>query len=270
MNALLVYITTVAALLAGAGILHLIARLGRPGRALSDWLCHAPALDLVIFYFTALPAIVGAFLTGWAGLGAGIGGQFSAMLLWVALHELAHPAARKGPRIFSTLNRLIGPWRNQLAMWWTAWAVPCFLLVRFAEYLVYPPLTWTARLPKYRSREWICLSRHKFRGLVGYDLIWCLYCDWMTGVWSLASEMLRNVESFWCPIRFDSTKKCDHCKGDFPDIVGGWIGTDGTMQDVTALLQEKYPAGRKSNPWFGHPARLTIEGEAVEQVDGDS
>ncbi len=270
MNALLVYIPTVAALLFGAGILHLIARLGRFGRRVSDWLCHAPAVDGVLFCFTVLPAIVGAILAGWAGFGAAIGGQFSAMLLWVALHELAHPGARKGPRIFSTLNRLVGRWRNQLAMWWTAWAVPCFWVIRLAQYLVYPVLTWTARLPKYRDAEWVNLSRHKFHGLVGYDLIWCLYCDWMTGVWSLGSEMLRNVESFWCPIRFDSTKKCEHCRGDFPDILGGWIAADGTMQDVAALLQEKYPAGRQSNPWYGHPARLTVEGKAIEREEGES
>ena len=270
MNALLVYIATIAALLLGAGILHLIARLGRPGRRISDWLCHAPALDVVVFYFTALPAIVGVVLAGWAGLGAAIGGQCSAMLLWVALHELAHPAARKEPRIFSTINQLVGRWRNHFALWWTAWAVPGFWAIRLGQYLVYPPLTWTVRLPKYRSRDWVNLSRHKFRGLVGYDLIWCLYCDWMTGVWSLSAEMLRNVESFWCPIRFDSTKKCEHCQVDYPDIAGGWIGADGTMQDVTALLQEKYPAGQKSNPWFGHPARLTIEGEEPETSSNDT
>ena len=210
MNALLVYIVTIVALLLGTGILHLVSRLGRPGRTLSEWLCRAPGLDVVVFYFTALPAILGPILAGWAGLGAAIGGQFSAMLLWIALHELTHPAARKGPRIFSTLNHLVGPWRNQIAMWWTAWALPGFWAIRLVECFVYPVLTWTARLPKYRDREWINLSRHKFRGLVGYDLIWCLYCDWMTGVWSLGSEMLRNVESFWCPIRFDSTKKCEH------------------------------------------------------------
>ncbi len=269
MNALLVYIATVAALLFGAGILHLISRLGRAGRGISDWLCHAPAVDGVLFYFTALPAIVGAVLAGWAGLAAAIGGQFSAMIVWVALHELAHPAARKGPRIFSTIDRIVGRWRNHFALWWTAWAVPGFWAIRFAQYLAYPVLTWTVRLPKYRDGEWVSLSRHKFRGLVGYDLIWCLYCDWMTGVWSLASEMLRNVESFWCPIRFDSTKKCEKCQGDFPDIVGGWIAADGTMQDVATLLQEKYPAGRQSNPWYGHPARLTIEGEAIEREEGD-
>ncbi len=147
MNALSVYIVTIVALLLGTGILHLISRLGRLGRALAEWLCRAPGLDVVVFYFTALPTIAGPILAGWAGLGAAIGGQFSAMLLWVALHELAHPAARKGPRIFSTINRIVGRWRNHFALWWTAWAVPGFWAIRLAQYLAYPVLTWTVRLP---------------------------------------------------------------------------------------------------------------------------
>lgn len=81
--------------------------------------------------------------------------------------------------------------------------------------------------------------------------------------------MLRNVESFWCPIRFDNTKKCDHCLGDFPDIVSGWIIADGTMEQVQELLKNKYKSGQKSNAWFGHPARLTVEGEEVEQEESD-
>ena len=102
------------------------------------------------------------------------------------------------------------------------------------------------------------VSRQKFSGLVGHDLIWCLYCDWMTGVWSLGSEMLRNVESFWCPIRFHSEKKCENCKIDFPDVDTTWIPASGTMQEVTELLDEKLTGGEHS--WHGHPARLTIEG----------
>jgi hypothetical protein len=100
--------------------------------------------------------------------------------------------------------------------------VPIFAAARIGQYLVYPPLTWLVRLPKYNTAEWISVSRHKFEGLVGHDLIWCLYCDWMTGVWSLGTEMLRNVESFWCPIRFRSDKKCENCTLDFPDVDNGW------------------------------------------------
>jgi hypothetical protein len=129
-----------------------------------------------------------------------------------------------------------------------------------AEILVYPFLIWIVRFPRYKHREWVCVSRHKFDGLVGHDLIWCLYCDWMTGVWALASEMLRNVESFWCPIRFHSTNKCDNCSHDFPDIYRGWIPTDGTMEDVTAVIK-KYYGEAEINAWFGHPARMTVEGE---------
>ena len=30
----------------------------------------------------------------------------------------------------------------------------------------------------YKQAEWVNVSRTKFDGLVGHDLIWCLYCDW--------------------------------------------------------------------------------------------
>ena len=76
----------------------------------------------------------------------------------------------------------------------------------------------------------------------------------MTGVWSLGTEMLRNVESFWCPIRFDSNKKCENCQIDFPDINGGWVAANGTMKDVSDVLQQKYD-DKGDSSWFGHPCR---------------
>jgi thiol-disulfide isomerase/thioredoxin len=97
------------------------------------------------------------------------------------------------------------------------------------------------------------VSRQKFEGLVGQDLIWCLYCDWMTGVYSLGAEMLRNVESFWCPIRFYDDKKCENCKLDFPDIERGWVAKEGTMEDVEEVLKKMYANSQSS--WFGHPER---------------
>jgi len=142
---------------------------------------------------------------------------------------------------------------------------PLFWLIRMAQLFVYPVLSAVTGLPRYTQREWVNLSRHKFEGLVGHDLLWCWYCDWMTGLWSLGSEMLRNVESFWCPIRFYEGKKCENCKLDFPDIEGGWVAADGTMADVTALLQEKYGGGRKEMSWFGHPARLTVKGKPAQE-----
>jgi len=260
-----IYLTTIGGLLAGAGLVHLIATLGAIGRRISDALCRAPMVDVVVFYFTALPWVIWPIVAGWLGLAVAVAAQITALLIWIALHELAHPAARRGPRIHGTIVRIIGRWRNHFAVWWTAWAVPVFWIVRFAEVFVYPPLTWSVRLPKYRHSEWINVSRHKFSGLVGYDLIWCLYCDWMTGVWSLAGEMLRNVESFWCPIRFYSDKKCDNCKVDFPDIDGGWVPADRDMNDVTAVLKDKYHGDGRANPWFGHPARLTVEGAEIQE-----
>ncbi len=99
----------------------------------------------------------------------------------------------------------------------------------------------------------------------------------MTGVWSLGTEMLRNVESFWCPIRFSGTAKCENCTIDFPDIDNGWVQADATMDDVEKVWKEKYnekdPAA--PNAWFGHPSRhphphphppvtLTVKGQPIE------
>lgn len=276
MDLLTFYVVCSLALLAGSGALHLVGRLGAPGRALSDWFCRAPGLDLLIMYFTVVPMIVGPFVgaanvAGWwgwlAGLGVGVASQVSMVMVWTVLHELANRKHLKGPRIVSNINSRVGRFRNHAAVWITALAVPLFALVRIAEYVVYPPLTWLIRLPKHNNGDWVNVSRHKFEGLVGHDLIWCLYCDWMTGVWSLGTEMLRNVESFWCPIRFSSTKKCENCKLDFPDVDNGWAPADGTMADVVEALDKHYPGPGGDNQWFGHPARLTVRGEAVAPGD---
>jgi hypothetical protein len=144
-------------------------------------------------------------------------------------------------------------------LWVTIIALPGFFLVRLYEYAFYPLLVWLLGFPRYEMGEWVNVSRQKFSGLVGHDLVWCLYCDWMTGVYSLGAEMLRNVESFWCPIRFYDGKKCENCRQDFPDLENGWVPADGTMADVAKLIEEKY--GESPRPWFGHPARLTVNGQ---------
>jgi len=268
----------VGALLLAAGLIHLLPRIGL-GK-LAAWFGRAPGLDVWIFYFTVLPLFAGPILlvrlggTGedpinaWALAGLGLIGavvaQILAILIWCRLHELAHRDAIKGPRLVSQINRSVGPFRNHLAVWWTAWAVPLFAITRVAEVFVYPPLTWWVKLPKYKASEWVNVSRHKFDGLVGHDLIWCLYCDWMTGVWSLGTEMLRNVESFWCPIRFRADKKCENCTIDFPDLDNGWAPADGTMADVVKAHADHYPGPGGDNQWFGHPARLTVNGEPAE------
>ena len=133
-----------------------------------------------------------------------------------------------------------------------------------AEILLYPLIRVLVRFPKYDQSSWVCVSRQKFDGLISHDLIWCLYCDWMTGVVSLASEMLRNVESFWCPIRFASPQKCANCCVDFPDVAGDWVSADGTMEEVTQVIGSKYGEPGADNAWFGHPARLTVKGKTPE------
>ena len=252
-----------------AAILMLASRPSLRLPDLGDAIIRAPLLDLIIAMLTWLPWLAAGIIAGWLGVLGTILGQCAAMLLWTTLHELAHRDSpedanngREGgvPRINRYLSRTYGRWRNHLALWLTLIALPVLWQVRIVEIIAYPWLVWLLRFPRYRQGEWINVSRHKFEGLIGHDLIWCLYCDWMTGVYSLAGEMLRNVESFWCPIRFYDNKKCENCKLDFPDIEGGWVAAGGTMQDVQKLMEEKYPSNAQQPAWFGHPVRLTVKG----------
>ena len=82
----------------------------------------------------------------------------------------------------------------------------------------------------------------------------------MTGVYALGAEMLRNVESFWCPIRFDHDQKCENCRLDFPDLDNGWVAAEGTMEEVVQTLQEKMPTDHGWS-WFGHPKRSHKQNE---------
>jgi len=234
-------------------MLYLLPRLGVIGKEISDKLCYAPGIDLALSYFMLIPILIGSLTARWQGVGISLLAEFTSLWIWIFAHESLH--TRPKSNIHSTLSTMVGKWRNHLAVWITALAIPLFWLVRLAEIVVYPPLTWLVKLPKYETKEWVNVSRQKFEGLIGYDLIWCLYCDWMTGVWSLGSEMLRNVESFWCPIRFYSDKKCENCKLDFPDIDNGWVLPEGNIEDVTQLLQEKYTVEQEKRSWFGHSSR---------------
>jgi hypothetical protein len=251
---LLLYCVVTSSLLASALCLHLIPRLGKTGQEWSDRLCYAPAIDWVLAYFMILPLAIGLAVDRWLGVAIGLASEITALWGWILLHEFAHRDQVQPRRIHRTTGRLVGTWRNHLAVWLTAIVIPVFWLIRLAQILIYPALIALLRFPKYPARDWVNVSRQKFEGLIGYDLIWCLYCDWMTGVWSLGSEMLRNVESFWCPIRFYSDKKCANCQIDFPDIEGGWVTPEATMADVERLLNEKY-TGEGDRSWFGHPDR---------------
>lgn len=261
---LLLFLLTTTGVVGLAVVLHLLPRLGKPGRSLSDRCISAPGLDVIVFTFTTAPQIIGLVVGvqawgGWSGaaggFGLGVAGQVFGMVTWIIGHELVNLEARGGPRIVKFHNQHVGVIPNAIAVWWTSLALPVFTMIRLAQYIVYPPLTWLVKLPTYNSAEWINVSRQKFNGLVGHDLIWCLYCDWMTGVWSLGGEMLRNVESFWCPIRFRSPEKCANCMVDFPDIANGWAPADANMQEVVNTLDRHYN-GRAVNSWFGHPARF--------------
>jgi len=214
----------------------------------------------------AFAGVVASAFTGsaWLGLAGAIVGQVASVLLWEFLHEMAHRDAVAGPRIVKVINGIIGPWRNHLATWLTAIVTPLFSLVRLAEIAIYPFIAMLAGFPQYKAGDWVNVSRQKFSGLVGHDLIWCLYCDWMTGVWSLGSEMLRNVESFWCPIRFASDKKCANCTVDFPDVSNGWVDAKGNMAQVAQTVADFH--GHGTHSWFGHPARLTVKGEPIQTV----
>ncbi len=244
----------------------LLTVLNRVRRSLTDRLARAGALDVLVAVLTWAPWLAAGLIVGWWGVLGAVLGQAVALVLWCWVHEWLHREAWRGPRIVWFVNRRVGRIRNHAAIWLTVVVLPLFWAIRLAQVLLYPFLVVLLKFPRYRQGEWINVSRHKFEGLVGHDLIWCLYCDWMTGVYALGAEMLRNVESFWCPIRFYDGKKCENCRIDFPDVDGGWAPGDGTMADVEAVMQRHYGPGQPA-AWFGHPARLTVEGRSVEASD---
>jgi len=223
------------------------------GSKKSDALLRAPILDLIVSLFTWIPWIATFCLYGLPGLLGCFIGQIVMLSSFCNIHTMLHKY--KGPTLKNTLNQIVGPTRNHMGLLISLLALPILLSVRFGEIFIYPLLVWTLNFPKYKSGDWINVSRQKFNGLVGHDLIWCLYCDWMTGIYALGGEMLRNLESFWCPIRFRSDKKCENCQIDFPDVKD-WVSAQGTVEDVVEQIQRKYPPEAEGpRAWFGHPIR---------------
>lgn len=232
-------------------LLAIVATIG--AYRLTTKVAEAPLLDVALSAMTWIPWVVALATAGWMGLLACVIGQFLALQSFVLVHEAVAP--RPCGSIRRTLDRFVGPVRNHLGLWLTIPALPIFLAIRVGELVFYPGLVLTLRFPKYRQAEWVNVSRQKFSGLVGHDLVWCLYCDWMTGVYSLGAEMLRSVESFWCPIRFYPGKKCENCRATFPDL-DKWVAPDGTMKDVEKALEAHYsPEEGTSRAWWGHPER---------------
>jgi hypothetical protein len=257
---------TLAGTLALALLLSIIPRLGMIGWRVSQMLCRAPLLDAIVASFTWVPWVIGAVVGGWAGFAGAVAGQFLGLWTWCLGHELAFRDAARGPRIVKFHAKIVGRWRNHLALWVTLVALPIFWGIRFVQMTLWWTLPVLLNFPAYKQSDWINVSRHKFEGLVGHDLVWCLYCDWMTGVYAMGAEMLRNVESFWCPIRFYEGKKCANCAVDFPDVNNGWVAPDRSMADVVSKMEEMYGEGHRE--WFGHPARLTVKGQPIHLAAG--
>jgi hypothetical protein len=219
--------------------------------AITEKISQAPLLDLFISLFTWIPWALGGWMRGWIGVLSSIAAQLVFLHLFCFVHRLLR--GKKGRTLTDAQGKILGPFRNQLCLMVQTPAVIVFVQVRLAEILIYPPIAWLGKLPTYKSSEWVNLSRHKYEGLIGYDLLWCWYCDWMTGIWSLGSEMLRNIESFWCPIRFQSPTKNLNASTDFPDIAQ-WAPFDGTMNDAIEVFERHYD-GKQINSWWGHPER---------------
>jgi len=233
------------------GGLILAGILTRLAFAVTESIARAPLLDIFISLFTWAPWASGYFLAGWTGVLAGI----LAQIVFLHVFCLVHRALRgkKGRTLTDAQGRILGPLRNQLCLLVQTPAVLIFVQVRLAEILLYPPIAWLGKLPTYKHSEWVNLSRHKYDGLIGYDLLWCWYCDWMTGVWALGSEMLRNIESFWCPIQFLDPAKNRNAAIDFPDV-RTWAPPDGSIEDAVRAFEAHYD-GRRKNSWWGHPDR---------------
>lgn len=223
----------------------------------NDFFSKAPGLDIAVFSLLALPWIFGINQGSWIGLLSSIGGQLFTLYTFNLIHErVLNSQHKNGAKLYRTLNQIVGFTRNHLALLVCLLAVPIFLIIRIGQIIIYPMLRIILRFPKYNAAEWINISRYKFEGLIGHDLVWCLYCDWMTGVHSLTGEMLRNIESFWCPIRFYDGKKCDNCTLSFPDL-DKWTPADAKVEDVQDLLLKEYPLNsKKDRAWFGHKSKI--------------
>lgn len=223
----------------------------RVSYAISHSISRAPLLDIFVSLFTWAPWGTGYLLGGWYGVLAAVLAQAVALHVFCITHRLIR--GKKGRTLTDAQGKVLGPIRNQIALLATTPAVVVFVMTRLIEMAVYPVVAWLAKLPNYRQGDWVNLSRHKFAGLIGYDLLWCWYCDWMTGLWALGSEMLRNIESFWCPIQFQDETKNRNAALDFPDIAK-WAPPDGTMEDAVRTFEEHYD-GTRTNSWWGHPDR---------------
>lgn len=223
---------------------------------LGEAFTKTPLLDFWIAVFIWLPPLASLFLRSWRYALGVILAQIVFLLLYSSIHSSYYRLFKKQcpGRLMKTLGASIGRPRVFLGFLSTLLAIPVFLVIRAGQVFAYPLMIYFLRFPRYRHSDWIQLSRHKFDGLIGMDLLWCLYCEWAAGVYALGGEMVRNNESFWCPIRFYDSKHCENCQIDFPDLKE-WIPQDKKMEDVENLLKSKYTKERKIFSWYKHPSR---------------
>jgi hypothetical protein len=249
----------VACIFVALGVAAVITRLAY---AVTEKIAQAPLLDGFVSVFTWIPWVIGGFFGGWVGLVAAVLAQILFLHAFCLIHRALR--GRKGRTLTDAQGRVLGPVRNQLCLLVQTPAIFLFVAIRVAELLLYPLIAALGRLPTYRQSEWVNLSRHKYDGLIGYDLLWCWYCDWMTGLWCLGSEMLRNIESFWCPIQFQSPIKNRNAAIDFPDAKE-WAPPDGTMEDAVRLIEKHYDKATL-NRWWGHSDRAKVKDDGPEST----
>lgn len=237
-----------AYILAGLFVAGIACRLAF---SVSEKIVRGFSLDFLVSIFTWIPWALGFALNGWVGLLSALFAQFLGIYQFCFLDRAIR--GKPADTLTAAQGRVLGPLRNHLALLATTPATVVFIAVRLTELIVYPPVAWLAKLPTYKTSDWVNLSRHKYQGLTGPDLLWCWYCDWMTGVWALGSEMLRNIESFWCPIRFRDEAKNRNARTDFPDI-DHWAPADAGIEEAIRVFETHYD-GKRKNSWFGHPDR---------------
>lgn len=137
--------------------------------AISEKIVRAPFLDILISVFTWIPWAVGFWLNGWIGVLSALFAQWLGIYVFCLMDRVIR--GKPADTLTAAQGRVIGPFRNHLALLATTPATVAFVAVRLTEILVYPVVAWLAKLPTYKSSEWVNLSRHKYAGLIGPDLL---------------------------------------------------------------------------------------------------
>ena len=95
----------------------------------------------------------------------------------------------------------------------------------------------------------------------------CMTCEENAATVTAKKEEAR-LEEEEMTLRFTDPGKCENCRVDFPDVADGWLSADGSMAEAEQLILDRYGDGRRE--WFGHPARLTVEGSPPAAPDSSS